>query len=153
MKTSLFSSFALALLLSGCEDPNAQEIAALRQHDYVALSPMAILVPKTKVASAADTMASLRPNTQVLYCEGSAMSPRYKDGTALVVENVSFDSLEQGMTSVSHDASGLIVVRYLAKKTAEGWMTIDLSADGEPPVLLQASRYVGVVIMAFSPED
>ena len=57
------------------------------------------------------------------------------------------------MTSVFHDATGLIVVRYLAKKTSEGWITINLSADGGPPVFLKANLYVGVVIMAFSPED
>ena len=114
---------------------------------------MAVLVAKSKVSPAAEAMAGLRPNTAVFYCDGSAMSPRYKDGTALVVEKVPFSLLQEGMTSVFHDASGVIVVRFLSKQTPDGWQTIELSAESEDTMLLTPGRYVGVVIMAFSPED
>jgi hypothetical protein len=122
---------------------------------FVALSPVAVLVQPDRVWSAAQYYASLRPNTTVVKGDGKGMLPLYAPGTVLVVEGANYNTLREGMSVMfrDDDQDGIRVVHFLLRRTPAGWATLGLNQgnqeDNEP---LTEKNYLGVVIMAFSPE-
>jgi hypothetical protein len=122
------------------------------RRDYVALSPLAVVVPADKAWSAAQYYASLRPNTIAVKGEGEGMLPLYSPGTVLVVEGMDYGALREGMTVMFRDRDGFRVVHYLVREAPGGWLTLGLAqgdTDREP---MTRQNYLGVVIMAFSPD-
>ncbi|HVW22159.1 MAG TPA: S24/S26 family peptidase [Opitutaceae bacterium] len=120
---------------------------------YVALSPLATVVPASEVRKAAEYYASLRPGAVVLNGEGDGMMPLYSSGTLIVVERLDFDALKEGMTVIYNDRKGRRVCHFLAAYGLQGWVTRGLNEpeyDAEP---LTRDNFVGVVTMAFTPQS
>ncbi len=130
---------------SGCsrEDP-AQRV-------YVALSPLAVVLPRDKILAAAEYYASLRPNALVMRGDDVGMMPLYLPGTLLVVEPIPYATLKEGMTAVFRRADGLRVAHYLVRLQADGWTTRGLNVQKPDVDPMTAANYLGVIVMAFAP--
>lgn len=119
---------------------------------FVALSPVAVVVPADRVWSAAQYYASLRPNAIVVKGDGDGMQPLYASGTVLVVEADDYRTLREGMSVMFRDPRGIRLVHFLLRRKQDGWATLGLNqGDQEDSGTLNRDNYLGTVIMAFSP--
>ena len=118
----------------------------------MALSPVAVVVPADRVWSAAQYYASLRPHTVAVRGEGIGMLPLYAPSTVLIVESLPYSSLQEGMTAMFRQPDGLRVVHYLVRNGPKGWITLGLNQNDFDREPMTPENYLGVVIMAFSPE-
>ncbi len=123
-----------------------------RAQVYIALSPVAVVLPVDKVRSAAEYYARLRPNSAVLDGYGAGMMPLYAPGTLVVVERIPYDQLKEGMTAVFIDGHGQRAAHFLVRLQIDGWTTRGLNQGREDPNPMIAQNYLGVIVMAFSPE-
>ncbi len=121
------------------------------QKAYVALSPLAVVVPREKLWQAAEYYSRLRPGSAVLSGEGEDMMPLYAPGTLLVVEPILYDDLKEGMTAILRDQAGMRAARFLVEKTPKGWTTRRLAAKEPDEQPMAPENYIGVVVMAFTP--
>ena len=122
------------------------------QKSYVALSPVAVVVPADQVWSAAQYYAKLRPNAIAVKGEGDGMLQLYSTGTVLVVEGSEYSTLKEGMTVMYRDDRGMRVIHFLLKRTPDGWATMGLNQGYEPDAKpMTRANFLGVVIMAFTP--
>ncbi len=133
--------------LSGCssEDPAAKS--------YVALSPVAVVLPVDKLWDAANYYAILRPGAIVLSAGGTGMMPLYASGTLLVIEPIPYDQLKEGMTALYRDPAGNRLAHFLVGEMADGWTTRGLNEKKEDVEPMTKANYIGVVVMAFAPEQ
>jgi hypothetical protein len=123
------------------------------QKSFVAISPVAMVLPADKVFPAAQYYASLRPNAIVVKGEGSGMQPLYRSGTVLVVEAEPYGALREGMSVMFNGEDQTRVVHYLLRRNPEGWTTLGLNqGDIEDDRPMTDKNYIGVVTMAFTPE-
>jgi hypothetical protein len=123
-----------------------------RLKSYVALSPVAVVLPADKLWAAANYYAGLRPNAVVLSGDGDGMMPLYSSGTLLVVEPIPFARLQEGMSAIYRDADGKLVAHYLVSLLADGWTTRGLNQPEDDVNPMTPANYMGVIVMAFSPE-
>lgn len=120
---------------------------------YVAMSPVAMVLPAAKVWSAAQYYASLRPKAFAVRGEGTGMEPLYRSGTVVVVEEQPYGMLREGMSVMFNDHDNTRVVHYLLKRNPTGWTTLGLNQDDlEDDFPMTEKNYIGVVTMAFTPE-
>jgi hypothetical protein len=120
---------------------------------YVAMSPIAMEVPADKVWSAAQYYASLRADEMVVKGEGTGMEPLYRPGTVMVIQTQPYGTLREGMSVMYNEEGGNRVVHFLLKRNPAGWTTLGLNqGDVEDDVAMTEKNYIGVVVMAFTPE-
>ncbi len=120
---------------------------------YVALSPLAVVVPRDQLWHAAEFYASLRPNAQVMSGDGVGMVPLYAPGTLIVVEPADYKALKEGMTVVFTEPDGKRAARYLVRLDPDGWTTRGFNPPTEDPSPVTPANYIGTVTMAFAPEQ
>jgi len=123
-----------------------------RVKSYIALSPVAVVLPKEKLRQAAEYYARLRPNAVVLKGDGEGMMPLYAPGTLLVMEPISYDDLKEGMTAVYREPDGTRVAHYLVVLMPDGWTTRGLNEKSDNLNPMTRDNYIGVIVMAFAPE-
>ena len=119
---------------------------------YVALSPVAVLLPPDQVRPAAQYYANLRPGAFVLTGEGNGMMPLYAAGTVIVIEPVPFDTLRAGMTVLFHSQYDGRVAHYLVRQAPGGWITVGVNQSRNDDKPMTSDNYIGQVVMAFTPQ-
>lgn len=139
-------SLVLIALLGGTVTPDGCT------NSYVALSPVALLLPPDQVKSAAQYYAELRPGAFVLTGEGNGMMPLYSAGTVIVVDPVPYRTLQEGMTVLFLSPHDGRVAHYLVRESPGGWITVGVNQSRDDDTPMTSDNYIGQVVMAFAPE-
>jgi hypothetical protein len=131
--------------------------ASQRGADYVsgfaARAPLATIVPRLEVMAAAERAAALHEGDFVLRGTGHSMEPVYVAGTSLVVHPTAMHMLRKGMAVIYTNAAGANVAHMLLEKHERGWLAIGLNNAEPDDVLVTERNLVGVIKLAFSPDD
>ncbi len=99
----------------------------------------------------AEAYAAGRSDCDTLVGRGDSMLPLYRDRTVIVVQKLSPERWERGMTVVYFGSHGQMVAHMLVERTPRGWVAQGLGNDQRDRALVKHSNYVGTVIKAYSP--
>lgn len=140
---------ALIFNFAGCSEQSSDR-KAMEMIQYL---PLAVVVPKGEEMRRAEDYADHHPGHVALW----GVSPRplayYGDHAGLVVKEVDFNELRQGMTVIYVTEIGTRAGGLLVRPQDEGWVVKDWGADTVKRQLILPRTLVGVVVLAFVPPD
>lgn len=114
-------------------------------------SPVAEEVAPRDAWYLAEAYAAARSDCDTLVGRGDSMLPLYRDRTVIVVQRMSPERWERGMTVVYIGTQGQMVAHMLIERTPRGWVAQGVGNDQSDRALVKHSNYVGTVIKAYTP--
>ncbi len=107
-------------------------------------------VPFTKALQAAEKIAAMKTNWQVMVGSGNSMAPLYSSNSVLIVENANYEELQAGMIVVYRDTSGDLVAHSLMTEDTNGWIAKGINNPKSDPEQVTESNLVGLIFGVFT---
>lgn len=113
-------------------------------------TPAPQLVAKGTELAEADKMAAKLPRAQAFLGVGRSMEPLYAPNTAVIVQQMDYNSIKKGMTVVYVNRRGVRVAHSVIGETHGGYIVQGVNNDDEDADLLTEGNFVGVITHAFA---
>ena len=119
----------------------------------IARTPAPRLVAEGTQLKTAEQVAATLPHAKALWGIGRSMEPLYAANTAVIVQEINYDDLKEGMTVVYIKSNGHRVAHSIVGETRGGFLVQGVNNDEEDAELVTAENFVGVITQAFASAD
>jgi hypothetical protein len=137
-----------ALLYSGCATTYTPE---KNQALFAQKAPALRYVPRGQQLATAEAHAARQDRAFALIGSVRSMEPMYPSGTAVVVQERDYKSLEKGMPVVYRNSRGFYVAHMLVWDLPSGWLAFVINNTEPDDDLVTAENLVGVITEAYAP--
>ncbi len=119
----------------------------------IARTPAPRLVAEGAQLKTAEKFAATLPGAKALWGIGRSMEPLYAPNTAVIVQEIDYEDIKQGMTVVYIKDNGRRVAHSVIGETRGGYLVQGVNNDEADAELITPENFIGVITHAFASAD